>query len=69
MDRARRNDFTGTQQQYNDLCRELPQHTRLLVCYITEMPQGYDPEVHGPWPEGGAIAVKTRRAPSYSIPQ
>ena len=65
MDRSRRLGFTGTQSQYNDLCRELPQETRVLVCYLVDAPQGYDPDVYGPWPEGGAIVTKTRHAPTH----
>ena len=56
---------TGSQTNYNQLARELPQHSRIAVIYVEEEPEGWADWGYGPWPEGGILLVKSREPPSY----
>ena len=47
--------MTGSQQDYNRMCREMPQHIRIAYFHQQEMPLGFDSGAFGgAWPAGNA---------------
>ena len=50
---SRERNITGSQQDYNLMCREMPQHLRIAYFHQQEMPPGYDGSAFGgAWPPG-----------------
>ena len=67
LDNARRAGNTGSQDDYNHLALQLPQHTRVAYALIPVEPQNYDAaRFGGAWPSGGVTVVKMLYPPSYA---
>ena len=50
---SRERNMTGSQQDYNRMCREMPQHLRIAYFHQQEMPPGFDSGAFGgAWPAG-----------------
>ena len=50
---SRERNITGSQQDYNRMCQEMPQHLRIAFFHQQEMPPGYDSGAFGGvWPPG-----------------
>jgi hypothetical protein len=67
LDMARRAGHTGSQEDYNQLAVQLPQHTRVAYAVIPVEPHNYDvARFGGDWPSGGVTVVKMLYPPSYA---
>ena len=64
MHRVRTAGMTGDQRQYNEVARELPQHTRVAVLELLEEPPGWLEVGHGVFP-GASDVLKLRYPPTW----
>ena len=60
--------MTGSQQDYNRMCREMPQHLRIAYFHQQEMPLGFDSGAFGgAWPAGIVTVKGSLKSESYFL--